>query len=1543
MTSNIDKLTVTEIKRAKKDELVQLAATFDVSLDGLVRVSEIRDFLIQQLWSDDSDTMSESVEVEVGDERERENGFTFEQTLALRKLELDSEREREESRREERRLEREREDRREERRLEREHELAMRDRDRIRDDDHVRGNGHFRLNDCYRSLPNWDDKEIARFFSMFERIATDLEWPRKYWYVLVVSKFRDKASEAYNSMDSVSAKDYDLVREAVLLAYALTPEAYRQQFREVRKADKESFCEFATRQEGLLEQWIKSENVGADISKLKQLFILEAFKQTLSPALRVHLADLGVKSLKDAAVASDTYVLIHKPQVNGYGNSKFRNGHINRGDDKGPRNGAPQSKSSGEDKSRSSDTSSKNGGGTGQQLSAAAKPFKRKCDYCKMTNHSIETCFARKRDMEKMVNFVNIHQENVEAKSVFPVKGQESQYISQGRIGAVGSNELRPVLVYRDTGSFQTLVTRDSLVRPDKSDTGQRVIIRAVNGSTESIPLHRVKIETDFVSGEVTVGVMDRLPLKNVQILLGSDLAHTCCSSVRSPPVLLTMVPSLVGQEEASTHVFPMCVTTRSMTRRKATAQEDISLADTVVGKQFESTISDSSSVNRLIRPVESPPARPSKRSAEESLDMSWSVESLRKAQLADVTLASIRKSVSDKSDVKDSKEFYWSANSVLTRRVKDQIAGLEGEVTDIGDRCQIVVPQIYRQQLLSLAHENVFAGHMGRTKTYDRLTRDFFWPRISEDTSDFCRSCHICQTTGKPGQNIPPAPLIRVPIAGEPFSHLIVDIVGPLPRTKSGNQFLLTIMDQTTRFPEAIPLKKVTAKVVSQALLKYFTQMGLPKVIQSDQGSNFLSKIFKEVLILLGIKQVTSSAYHPASQGALERFHQNLKAMLRCYCMQEEKDWDLGIPYVIFAARDARQESLGFSPFQLVYGHTPRGPLRLVRDSWIHETKSDNLLNYVSKVKDRLWQATELAREHLMQAQTKIKDHYDLKAKAREFHPGDKVLLYLPIPKSALQAKFYGPYTINRKVSDTGYVIDTPDRYRKTRYCHVNLLKEYHQRVKPREVLAVNVDTPSESDIPDVRLTNTQALKQLDAKLAHLPANQRSELSQLIRGFPSLFQDTPSMTNAMVHDIELEDSQPIRQSAYRMNPKKAAILQQELDYMLTNDIIEPSNSPWASPVLLIPKGDGTSRLCADLRRTNQAIKADSFPLARIDDCIDSVGDAKFITKLDLLKGYWQIPLSDKAKRVLAIITPQGLWQFKRLPFGLKTAPAAFQRLMNQLLGDLDFIKVYLDDAVVKSGDWSTHIKNLRTVFQRLKNANLTINLDKCEFSQAQVTFLGHVVGLGQVAPLNAKVDGITQFPAPTNRKEVRRFLGMAGYYRRFCPNFATVAAPLTDLLKKNKPFVWSPECDAALHSLKDMLCTYPVLTAPDFNKPFKLAVDASDLGAGAVLFQEDDQGYDHPVSYTSKKFDRHQINYSTVEKEALALMMALKHFQIYVKDANHEVVVFTDHNPLTFIHRMKATNQRVLRWALQLQEYPISIRHISGRQNVIADGLSRS
>ena len=224
-------------------------------------------------------------------------------------------------------------------------------------------------------------------------------------------------------------------------------------------------------------------------------------------------------------------------------------------------------------------------------------------------------------------------------------------------------------------------------------------------------------------------------------------------------------------------------------------------------------------------------------------------------------------------------------------------------------------------------------------------------------------------------------APLIPIPVMEEPFNRVLVDCVGPLPKTRSGNQYLLTIMCASTRFPEAIPLRNIKTPNIVKALIKFFTLVGLPKAIQSDQGSNFLSGIFQQVMYELDIKQYTSSAYHPQSQGALERFHQTLKSMIRTYCYDQEKDWDEGIHLLLFAAREAVQESLGFSPFELVFGREVRGPLRLLKETWLVEDNEVNLLEQVSKLRERMSKAGELARDNLKASQSKMKTWYDKKS----------------------------------------------------------------------------------------------------------------------------------------------------------------------------------------------------------------------------------------------------------------------------------------------------------------------------------------------------------------------------------------------------------------------------------------------------------------------------------------------------------------------------------------------------------------------------------
>jgi len=467
-------------------------------------------------------------------------------------------------------------------------------------------------------------------------------------------------------------------------------------------------------------------------------------------------------------------------------------------------------------------------------------------------------------------------------------------------------------------------------------------------------------------------------------------------------------------------------------------------------------------------------------------------------------------------------------------------------------------------------------------------------------------------------------------------------------------------MMCASTRFPEAIPLRNIKAEKIVKALVKFFTFVGLPKVVQSDQGSNFMSGVFQSVMVQLGIQQVKSTAYHPQSQGALERFHQTLKTMLRTYCMTQKDDWDEGIPLLLFAAREFNQGSLGFSPFELVFGHLPRGPLKLLKESWLDQTNdSQSVITHISDVRERLKVANQLAQQNLKSSQDKMKLWYDQKARTRSFQPGDQVLVLLPLHGQPLQARYCGPYTVEQKVSEVDYVIKTPDRRKEKRLCHVNMLKPYHSREQNSLAVQATVNCVTKIDEQNgstqkdkgvgrsPRLKNSEVLLNLEPKLIHLPIQEQKVLRELLREFAVLFPDIPGKTTVAVHDVEVGDSPPVKQHPYRVNPVKLKLIRQEVDYMLQNGIIEPSQSQWSSPCVLVPKADGTYRFCTDFCKVNSVTRTDSYPIPRVDDCIDKIGHAKYVSKFDLLKGYWQVPLSRRARELSAFVTPDGLFQYR--------------------------------------------------------------------------------------------------------------------------------------------------------------------------------------------------------------------------------------------------------------------------------------------------------
>ena len=337
-----------------------------------------------------------------------------------------------------------------------------------------------------------------------------------------------------------------------------------------------------------------------------------------------------------------------------------------------------------------------------------------------------------------------------------------------------------------------------------------------------------------------------------------------------------------------------------------------------------------------------------------------------------------------------------------------------------------------------------------------------------------------------------------------------------------------------------------------------------------------------------------------------------------------------------------------------------------LVKEKFLNETEETNLLDYVCNFKQRLSKACELAHKHLQAAQADMKAKYDRRTEARSFKPGDKVLVLLPLQGDPLSAKFSGPYTIEKKLNEVNYVVVTPDRRKTRRVCHVNMLKPYFEREDPNapkpiaSVVSVNPE-PKEDDSATItlepveaKLENSDSLQNLDVTLDYLPSHQKKRVITLLREFNSIFSDVPGRTSLATHDVDVDLS---NKQPYRLNPTKLEQVRTEIKYMLEHDLIEPSNSSWSSPVVLQPKPDGTVRLCIDYRKVNAVSVSDSCPFPRIEDCIDKIGKAKFLTKIDLFKGYWQVPLTERAKEISAFVTPDGLIQCKVMQFGMKNAP----------------------------------------------------------------------------------------------------------------------------------------------------------------------------------------------------------------------------------------------------------------------------------------------
>ena len=455
------------------------------------------------------------------------------------------------------------------------------------------------------------------------------------------------------------------------------------------------------------------------------------------------------------------------------------------------------------------------------------------------------------------------------------------------------------------------------------------------------------------------------------------------------------------------------------------------------------------------------------------------------------------------------------------------------------------------------------------------------------------------------------------------------------------------------------------------------------------------------------------------------------------------------------------------------------------------------------------------------------------------------------------------------------------------------------------------------------------------------LPPEQRTEMKTILQEFPDVFTDLPGKTNLVECDIKLTSTDPVKVKQYPMPYSMTEEIKIEVQQMQQMGVIEHSDSPYSFPIVMVKKKDGTNRCCIDFRQLNHITLFDAEPMPNAEEMFAKLAGHKYFSRLDLTKGYWQVPMSEQSKKLTAFSTPQGLFQFRTMPFGLVNAPAIFSRLMRKLLDQMENIDNFIDDILVFTMTWHEHKDVLLELFRRLRDAGLTAKPSKTFIGYKNLECLGHLLGNDRLQPNPDKVAAVENANRPSTKKQVKAFIGLVGFYRKFILNFSVIAAPLTDLTRKGQPtrVKWTEIQEHAFNTLKKALTMSPILKLPNVRELFILRTDASDRGIGGVLLQEE-SGVKWPVAYASRKLLPREESYATVEKECLALVWSILKYQRYLYGKHF--IVETDHQPLLYLNKAKVSNARLMRWALLLQPYRFTVHAIKGSENVGADYLSR-
>ncbi|GFV22139.1 retrovirus-related Pol polyprotein from transposon opus [Trichonephila clavipes] len=704
--------------------------------------------------------------------------------------------------------------------------------------------------------------------------------------------------------------------------------------------------------------------------------------------------------------------------------------------------------------------------------------------------------------------------------------------------------------------------------------------------------------------------------------------------------------------------------------------------------------------------------------------------------------------------------------------------------------------------------------------------------------------------------------PIVRPEL---PFEIVNIDVIGPIhPPSGRGHKYVLCRMDQHTRWPEAVPLRSLTAKNACDSLLQIFSRTGIPSIIASDQGTNFKSALTQEFTKRIGSSPRFSCPGYPASNGLVERWNKVLKDMIHHVIREDPRSWDRQLPFLLFAYREVPNTATGVSPFRLLYGREARGPLAILKSSWAGEIHlptniSQSAADYLQEMKINMEKAAESASLTAAQKQKAYGDYFNKRSSVKNFSIGEQVVLLIPDSSNKIYARWAGPGEIIQHHPPHSYKVKLPDGT--VRHVHVNKIRKYHPRT-----LAVGVIFEGDHECGEIhptpnlsRSTSERVLHEIN--LNHLKESEREQVLAIVLKHQTLFTS----------DVKIAKSLKIK-------------VDEQIEELLRLDLIEESDAEIAYPIVCVNKKDGTLRLCVDFRALNS--------------------------------------------RVCLMIFR---WKMQWSSYILLEEPISSQQNFH----------VPTSTTLQSSPKLGRTSSSSDTILTKLSELNFTVNLKKCAFGKTKIKYLGHIIGSGKHEPDPEKTAVINNLPVPKTKKELRSVLGLCNYYREYIPKYSELVYPLTELTNKRVPdsIPWTEKHDSSFHLLKKALVEAPSLYSPVPDKPYTIHSDASQIGIAACLSQKcGDKCY--PIAYASQKLSKTQQSWSTIEREAFAIVWSLKKFEVWVFGT--EIEFYTDHNPLPYLTKSAPQSARLQRWAFALQKFNVTIKHYPGVKMPHADALSR-